>query len=145
MKKEDSRAPVHRVRASVFTVLVALLAVTALGYTPAKRGYADTQYYGAIEGKTYRNNYVSRCPGYMGVWGSTWVTSGAYHSGLRIGLHPQYYLFGWNNEPTQVVDTFANYVSTDYFYTGGGLLSVRGWSYHADQYSGDSGTTSDGY
>jgi len=136
-------------------LVVMLLAVVLVGYSlvgQVRPTSADTQYFGGIEGKTYLSNWNGDY--HQGVWGSTWVTSGAYVSTLRVELHPQWYCqgpapwcpfpysVGWNDASTQVVDQFANYVSTAYY---NGSHAARGWSWHKNWFSGDQGTTSDGY
>ncbi len=137
-------------RSRAFIMITAAALASSLLGGPTKVS-ADTQYYGDIQGKTYLSNYFD---GYShGVWGSTWVTSGAYVYTIREELHPQWYclqdlpwcpgfLPGWNSASTQVVDQYANYVSTSYY---NGTHAARGWSWHKDWFSGDQGTTSDGY
>jgi hypothetical protein len=120
--------------------LALVLAGAALGthFVPAS---GDTQYSGAIEWKTYMSDWVA--PFYLSVWGQTRVTSGVTWHYIREELHSQRWAVSWQDNPTKTV---SNYASKVYAKSGPfGRLSVRGWSWHKDWYTGDACNTSDGY
>jgi hypothetical protein len=124
-------------------VVAVLVGATFVFHTPTAS--ADTQYAGAIRGKTYRSNYVYGY-GYQSVWGQTTVLSGVTWHYIREELHPQHYIvwpLEWQTDPTQVVTDYASQVTTTFY--GYYKLQARGWSWHKDWYTGDAVNTSDGY
>lgn len=116
---------------------------------------ADTQTYGAIVGKTYRNNWGGNCPPlFVACWQGTWADTNAspnshditveHHPQVWTGCPPSYQFYCWANQ--SVVNLRS---TTTYLTTGGAVYDSdfqhRAWTWHKDWTTGDAGNTSDGY